>query len=81
MVHSTEETIVEVEVATADDVDKAVKAARAAFNDPTWRDMIPEDRAKLLNKVADLIDDNKDELFALQAWDVGKPYGASQALE
>ncbi|EON96470.1 putative aldehyde dehydrogenase protein [Phaeoacremonium minimum UCRPA7] len=78
---ATEETIVEVEVATADDVDKAVKAARAAFNDPTWRDMIPEDRAKLLNKVADLIDDNKDELFALQAWDVGKPYGASQALE
>jgi aldehyde dehydrogenase (NAD+) len=77
----TEEPIVEVEIATAEDVDRAVKAARAAFNSPAWRDMIPEDRAKLLNRVADLVDEHKEELFALQAWDVGKPYAASLALE
>lgn len=77
MTISTEDTICEVEVATADDVDTAVKAARAAFNDPAWRDMTPEDRAKLLHKVADLVEEHKEDLFTLQAWDVGKLYPAS----
>jgi len=78
---STEEKIVEVEIATAEDVDKAVKAARAAFNNPTWHDLIPEDRAKLLNKLADLVEANVDELFTLQAWDVGKPFKTSRDFE
>lgn len=43
--------------------------------------MVPEDRAKLMNKVADLIDEKKDELYALQAWETGKPYEASMAIE
>ena len=77
----TEETIAEVEVATEADVDRAVEAARAAFNDPAWRDLTPEDRARLLHKVADLVDENKEELFALQAWDIGKPFAPSLGLE
>ena len=63
----TEEVIVDVEVATADDVDRAVEAARAAFKNPEWRDKTPEQRGALLNKVADLIEEHKDVLFALQA--------------
>jgi aldehyde dehydrogenase (NAD+) len=78
---STEDIIAEVEIATAADVDIAVKAARAAFNDPAWRDMIPEDRARLLNKVADLVEQHKEDLYTLQAWDVGKPYPGSLGIE
>ncbi|RDW56422.1 putative aldehyde dehydrogenase-3 [Coleophoma crateriformis] len=78
---ATEETICEVEAATADDVDKAVKAARAAFIDPAWRDMIPEERARLLHKVADLVEEHKEDLYTLQAWDVGKPYPGSLGIE
>ncbi|KAH8883001.1 aldehyde dehydrogenase [Thozetella sp. PMI_491] len=78
---ATEETIVEVDIANAEDVDAAVKAARVAFNDPAWRDMIPEERARLLHKVADLIDEHKEDLYTLQAWEVGKPYPGSLGLE
>jgi aldehyde dehydrogenase (NAD(P)+) len=81
LIFSTEDTICDVEIATADDVNAAVKAARAAFNDPEWRDMIPEDRARLLHKVADLVEEHKEDLFTLQAWDVGKLYPESLGLE
>lgn len=78
---STENTICEVEVAIAEDVDAAVKAARAAFNNPEWRDMTPEGRARLLHRVADLVEEHKENLFTLQAWDVGKLYPGSLDLE
>lgn len=81
LIFSTEDTICDVEIATADDVNAAVKAARAAFNDPEWRDMIPEDRARLLHKVANLVEEHKEDLFTLQAWDVGKLYPGSLGLE
>ncbi|KAI0009641.1 aldehyde dehydrogenase [Xylariaceae sp. FL0662B] len=74
---ATEETICDVEIAAEADVDRAVAAARAAFNDPKWRDITPEGRVKLLNKMADLVEEHKEDLFTLQAWDVGKPYPGS----
>ncbi|KAK8863142.1 aldehyde dehydrogenase [Apiospora arundinis] len=74
---STEEPICSVEVATEADVEKAVQAARAAFNNPAWRDLTPEQRAKLLHKAADLVEQHMEELFTLQALDVGKPYPSS----
>ncbi|KAI1145727.1 aldehyde dehydrogenase [Nemania diffusa] len=79
--HRTEESIASVEVATETDVDRAVDAARAAFNNPAWRDLTPEDRAQLLHRAADLCEKHLDELFGLQAWDVGKPYQSSKAGE
>jgi aldehyde dehydrogenase (NAD+) len=78
---STEEAICSVEIATDSDVDTAVKAARAAFNNPAWRDLIPEDRGKLLHELANLVEENLEELFALQAWDVGKPFTSSMVEE
>lgn len=78
---STENPICDVEIATPADIDIAVKAARAAFNNPSWRDLIPEDRAKLLHKLADLVEENLEELFTLQAWDVGKPFPSSMEGE
>ncbi len=43
--------------------------------------MVPEERARLLHKVADLVEQHKEDLYTLQAWDVGKPYRASLGLE
>ena len=57
------------------DVDLAVKAARKAFHSKSpWRRMSASERGRLLNKLADLIEKNADELAALESLDNGKPY-------
>ena len=55
------------------DIDAAVSAARTALTDPTWADMTPSDRGKLLWKMAELIEANIDELAELETLDQGKP--------
>ena len=59
--------------ADAADVEKAVKAARAAFERGPWRKMPASERGRLLNRLADLIEANADELAALESLDNGKP--------
>jgi acyl-CoA reductase-like NAD-dependent aldehyde dehydrogenase len=54
------------------DVDLAVRAARAAFEGP-WRRTPAAERARLLNRLADLIQDNAEELAQLESLDTGKP--------
>uniref|UniRef100_A0A6G1SL03 10-formyltetrahydrofolate dehydrogenase n=1 Tax=Aceria tosichella TaxID=561515 RepID=A0A6G1SL03_9ACAR len=72
---TTEESICEVQVATKEDVDKAVKAAKLAFHkDSEWRKMNPRDRGYLLNKLADLMEENKKELATLESLDSGAVY-------
>jgi 1-pyrroline dehydrogenase len=68
---STGEAIAEVASSTAEDADRAVQAAKAAF--PEWLETTPGERAELLFKLADLIDENTDELAALESKNVGKP--------
>ncbi|OTB06842.1 hypothetical protein M426DRAFT_318551 [Hypoxylon sp. CI-4A] len=70
----TEQEIAAPQAASADDVDKAVKAARAAFKNPTWKNTTGAERAKLLNKFADLVEKNADILAAAEALDSGKPF-------
>ena len=55
------------------DVDKAVKAARHAFEKGPWRKMNARERGKCLYKLADLVEKNLDELAALETLDNGKP--------
>jgi aldehyde dehydrogenase (NAD(P)+) len=55
----------------------AVKAARKAFNDPSWRDLPPTDRGALMFKFADLIEKHKEVLATLETWDNGKPYSVA----
>jgi aldehyde dehydrogenase (NAD+) len=74
---SDESEICSVEAASADDVDKAVKAARAAFNNPSWREMAPTDRGALMYKFADIIEKNRETLATLETWDNGKPYAVA----
>ncbi|KIW30305.1 uncharacterized protein PV07_06057 [Cladophialophora immunda] len=74
---SDEKEICSVEAASADDIDKAVKAARAAFNDPSWRDLPATDRGALMYKFADVLEENKETLATLETWDNGKPYSVA----
>jgi betaine-aldehyde dehydrogenase len=70
---ATEAVLAEIERATAEDVDAAVARARAAF--PAWRAVAPPDRAALLRRLADVIEDHHDELSVLEARNAGKPIG------
>ncbi|KAK8118778.1 aldehyde dehydrogenase [Apiospora kogelbergensis] len=74
---TNEEAICDVEAASADDVDKAVKAARAALNHESWRDLSGTDKGALMHKLADLVEAEKDTLATIETWDNGKPYGDS----
>ncbi len=62
-----------------EDVDSAVKAAWKAFE--TWKDVSPQDRAALLLKIADLIDENKDKLAMVETLDNGKPIRETTAVD
>lgn len=70
---ATEEVIARVAEGDKDDVDRAVVAARDAFESGPWPKMDARDRGKLLHRLADLIEENSDELAALETLDNGKP--------
>jgi aldehyde dehydrogenase (NAD+) len=70
---ATGEVICQVAEGDKADVDLAVKAARKAFEDGPWPKMNASERGRLLNKLADLIEQNKEELAALESLDNGKP--------
>lgn len=65
--------IMRVAQATLGDVNDAVDAAYDAFEHGEWRKMGPHHRARVLNKIGDLIEENADELAALESMDMGKP--------
>ncbi|XP_057866408.2 uncharacterized protein LOC131073916 isoform X2 [Cryptomeria japonica] len=69
----TEEVITSVSEATTEDVDLAVKAARAAFDHGPWPRMSGQERGRILNKYADLIQEHCEQLATLETWDGGKP--------
>jgi aldehyde dehydrogenase (NAD+) len=77
---STGEEICQVAEADAADVNKAVKAARAAFEGP-WRKMRASERGRLLYRLADLIEANADELARLETLDNGKPLSIAKAVD
>ena len=70
---ATEEVIVNVAEGDAADIDLAVKAARKAFEFGPWSKMDARDRGQLIARLADLIENNFDELAALESLDCGKP--------
>lgn len=78
---STGEEICEIAEADASDVNKAVKAAREAFEEGPWRKTNASDRGKMLHRLADLIEKNADELAALESLDNGKPVSVAKAVD
>lgn len=69
----TEEVIASVHAASADDVDKAVKAAAAALKNPSWKELPASDRGILMARLADLVEENKELFATVDAWDNGEP--------
>jgi betaine-aldehyde dehydrogenase/aminobutyraldehyde dehydrogenase len=68
---ATGEVIAEVPAATAEDVDRAVQAAKKALVE--WRETTPGERSEFLLKLADAIDEHAEELAELESRNVGKP--------
>jgi acyl-CoA reductase-like NAD-dependent aldehyde dehydrogenase len=73
--------IAQVARGRAADVDAAVKAARAAFENGPWRLMEPKDRKKILRRFAELVRADVDRLALLETRDVGKPIVNSVAVD
>lgn len=72
---ATEEVICKVQVAGIEDVNNAVKAAKRAYGrNSEWRRMNARDRARLLNRLADLMEAHKQELATLESLDSGAVY-------
>src|SRR5512135_2780075 len=80
---ATEEVLTQVVEASAGDVDRAVQAARKAFDDRsgTWRKMSASERGRLIWKLADLVEKNIDEFAELETLDNGKPIFESRYVD
>ncbi|QKV97639.1 aldehyde dehydrogenase family protein [Streptomyces sp. NA02950] len=78
---ATGSVLTQVPDGDAQDVDRAVTAARRAFNDSNWRRMSPMDRGLLLHRIADLIEAHADELALLEARDNGKPVSVARSVD
>jgi aldehyde dehydrogenase (NAD+) len=69
---ATEREIAVVQAATADDIDRAVKAAKKALKSPEWKLLSNTDRGRLMFKLADLMEQNHELLATIDARDNGK---------
>lgn len=78
---ATGEPICRIAEGDAEDVDRAVKAARKAFESRGWRTMDASARGRLIYKLADLIETHADELAVLESMDNGKPVRDSRAID
>jgi aldehyde dehydrogenase (NAD+) len=78
---ATEEVIAQVAEGDAADVNLAVEAARDALENGPWGKMDARDRGRLMHRLADLIEDELDELSALETLDNGKPISDARAAD
>ncbi len=78
---ATEEVIAKVAEGGKEDVDAAVKAARQALDKGPWGKMDARDRGKLMNRFADLLQEELEDLAALESLDNGKPIRDSRAAD
>jgi aldehyde dehydrogenase (NAD+) len=73
--------ICSVSEAGVEDVHRAVECARKAFGEGEWPRLSGSERGRLLNRLADLIEEHSDELARLEALDNGKPYHIAKAAD
>ena len=78
---ATQEKIADVARGNVQDIDRAVKAARKAFETGPWPAMDARERGRLLHKLADLIEQHAGELAALETLDNGKPIRDAQTAD
>src|SRR3954471_15614042 len=78
---ATGEVLASVARGSSEDIDRAVKTARAAFEDGPWRRMSPSDRGRAIHRLGDLILEHGDELATLETLDNGKPLTIAKAAD
>jgi len=78
---ATEKSIARVARGRAEDIERAVGAARQAFEQGPWRKMNPSDRGRLLWRLADLIEARSEEFAQLESLDNGKPLSVARSAD
>jgi len=78
---STEEPLAEIAAGDKEDIDRAVRAARRAFESGPWRRMTPSERGRALWKLADLIEAHAEEFAQLETLDNGKPLSVARVAD
>jgi betaine-aldehyde dehydrogenase len=73
---ATEEPLAELELAGVEETDAAVARAKAAY--PAWRALAPADRARLLRRLATLVEEHSEELARIESQNVGKPIAGAR---
>jgi acyl-CoA reductase-like NAD-dependent aldehyde dehydrogenase len=73
---ATEEPLADLEPAGAEETDAAVARAKAAY--PAWRAIAPADRARLLRRLATLVEEHSEELARIESRNVGKPISGAR---
>ncbi len=77
---ATGEVVSVISNASQEDLDSCVRVARNAFEGDAWREITPATRSLLLHKLADLIEENGEELAYLETLDNGMPLSISQSV-
>ena len=78
---ATGETLASVAEGDAEDINRAVKAARRAVEEGPWSRMSPSERGRIIWRIGDLILEHVDELAQLESLDNGKPFAVAQAAD
>src|SRR5271163_3739149 len=78
---ATGETLAHIAEGDSEDINRAVRAARAAFDDGPWSRMTPSERGRIIWRIGDLILDHVDELAQLETLDNGKPLGVARGAD
>ncbi len=77
---STGEGLADIARGDAEDIDRAVRAARKALTGP-WSRLSPSDRGRIIHRLGDLVAEHADELAELDSLDNGKPVGVAKAAD
>ena len=78
---ATGEVLAHVAEGDKEDIDRAVAAARAAFEKGAWRDITPSERGRLIWKLADLLEKHAEEFAQLECLDQGKPLALARVAD
>ena len=78
---ATGEIMAQVAEGDREDIDRAVKAARKAFENPAWADMSPSQRGRLIWKLADLLEAHTEEFAQIESLDNGKPLAIARVAD
>ena len=78
---ATGQTLAQVAEGDAEDINRAVRAARRAFDDGPWGRLTPSERGRIIHRIGDLIAEHNDELAQLESLDNGKPFTVARVAD